>query len=91
MLYALRQKIGVAAFDRLEREWVQRYRDGVASTADFIEFAAKVSGRRDVEPFLRDWLYGTKTPPMPGHPDWTVNPPGSPQAKAAPQRARHRP
>ena len=28
----------------------------------------------DVTPFLRDWLYGTKTPPMPGHPDWTVEP-----------------
>jgi len=24
--------------------------------------------------FLRDWLYGTKTPRMPGHPDWTVTP-----------------
>ena len=28
-------------------------------------------------PFLRDWVYGTKTPPMPGHPDWTTNPPGT--------------
>ena len=45
-----------------------------ASTRDFIELAAKVSGRRSVKPFLREWLYGTKTPPMPGHPDWTVNP-----------------
>ncbi|MDR6977939.1 hypothetical protein J2X68_004663 [Streptomyces sp. 3330] len=24
--------------------------------------------------FLRDWLYGTTTPRMPGHPDWTVTP-----------------
>ncbi|MFE8945871.1 hypothetical protein [Streptomyces sp. NPDC007856] len=23
---------------------------------------------------LGDWLYGTKTPRMPGHPDWTVTP-----------------
>jgi aminopeptidase N len=74
VLYALRQKIGAAAFDRVQRAWVRRYRDRVASTRDFIELAAKVSGRRSVKPFLREWLYGTKTPPMPGHPDWTVNP-----------------
>ena len=62
------------------------------STDDFIALAAQVSGRRDVTPFLRDWVYGTKTPPMPGHPDWTVNPPGSSaQGKSAPARGRHRP
>jgi hypothetical protein len=30
--------------------------------------------RRDLRPFLEDWVYGTETPPMPGHPDLTVNP-----------------
>ena len=73
VLYALRQKIGNAKFARLEREWVSRYRDGVASTDDFIALASKVSGR-DLRSFLRAWVYGTKTPPMPGHPDWTVDP-----------------
>ncbi|HET7831076.1 MAG TPA: hypothetical protein VFL03_16100 [Candidatus Limnocylindrales bacterium] len=29
-----------------------------------------------VIPFLGDWVYGEKTPPMPGHPDWTVTPAG---------------
>jgi hypothetical protein len=24
--------------------------------------------------FLNAWIYGTTTPPMPGHPDWTVEP-----------------
>jgi hypothetical protein len=23
---------------------------------------------------LRSWLYGTTTPPMPGHPNWKVTP-----------------
>ncbi|MFB9460251.1 M1 family metallopeptidase [Streptomyces antimycoticus] len=69
VLYALRQRIGRTAFDRLEREWVLRHRDGVASTADFIRLASQVAGR-DLSGFLRPWLYGKKTPPMPGHADW---------------------
>ena len=73
VLYALRQKIGEAAFERVERAWVSRYRDDVAGTDDFIALAAQVS-RRNVTGFLRDWLYGETTPRMPGHPDWTVDP-----------------
>ncbi len=90
VLYALRQKVGNAAFNRIERAYVDRFRDRSVGTDDFIELAAQVSGRRDVVPFLRDWVYGTKTPPMPGHPDWTTNPPCTAQAKAAPPRARRR-
>jgi aminopeptidase N len=77
VLYALRQKIGEAAFEQVQRTWVQRYRDSVASTDDFIALATEISGDPSVTPFLRGWLYGQKTPPMPGHPDWTVNPVGS--------------
>jgi aminopeptidase N len=73
VLYALRQEIGARAFERLEREWVRRYRDDVASTADFIALASRVA-RRDLSGFLGAWLYGETTPPMPGHPDWTVDP-----------------
>jgi aminopeptidase N len=73
VLYALRQKIGARAFERLEREWVRRYRYESVRTAEFIALASRVA-HRDVSGFLRDWLYGTTTPPMPGHPDWTVNP-----------------
>jgi aminopeptidase N len=73
VLYALRQKIGATAFDKLERTWVQRYSGQSASTDDFIALASSVSGQ-NLTAFLRDWLYGTKTPAMPGHPDWTVNP-----------------
>jgi aminopeptidase N len=73
VLYALRQKIGKSAFERVERAWVHRYEGKSASTDDFIALAARVSHRR-VTGFLRDWLYGDTTPPMPGHPDWTADP-----------------
>jgi aminopeptidase N len=78
VLYALRQEIGVQAFDALERAWVTTYEDGVASTADFIALASKVAGR-DVGPFLHAWLYDETTPAMPGHPDWTVDPVTAPE------------
>lgn len=73
VLYALRQVIGDRAFRKLEREWAQRYEGESVGTQDFIRLASKVS-HRDLGPFLRDWLYGTETPPMPGHPDWEVLP-----------------
>jgi aminopeptidase N len=73
VLYALRQKIGKAKFELLERAWVSKYKGKSPSTYDFIALASKVSGR-DLRPFLTAWLYGTKTPAMPGHPDWTVTP-----------------
>jgi aminopeptidase N len=72
-LYALRQEIGWRAFAELERRWVTQYRGRSASTDDFIALASKVAGR-DLRTFLLAWLYGTRTPPMPGHPDWTVDP-----------------
>jgi aminopeptidase N len=73
VLYALRQQVGDATFRQIERTWVQKYRGRSASTADFIALASQISGQ-DLTTFLGDWLYGTTTPPMPGHPDWTVDP-----------------
>jgi len=72
-LYALRQKVGATTFAAIERHWVRQYRGRSASTDDFIALASRVS-RRDLRPFLVAWLYGKTTPPMPGHPDWTVDP-----------------
>ncbi|MEV6838014.1 M1 family metallopeptidase [Streptomyces sp. NPDC051133] len=69
ILYALRQEIGRPAFERLERIWVRDHRDSTATTADFVQLASMVSGR-DLTGFFQGWLYGEKTPPMPGHPDW---------------------
>ncbi|MFC8453760.1 M1 family metallopeptidase [Kitasatospora sp. NPDC057223] len=73
VLFALREKVGAAAFERIERAFLERYRYGSASTRDFIATASEVSGQ-DLDAFLNDWLYGTRTPPMPGHPDWTPAP-----------------
>ena len=73
VLYALRQEIGHDAFERLERAWVRRFRGESAGTEDFIALASRVAGT-DLSGFLGAWLYGTETPPMPGHPDWTVLP-----------------
>jgi aminopeptidase N len=72
-LYALRQRIGTAKFEQLERAWVHKYAGSTAGTPDFIALASKISGH-DQRRFLTDWLFGTTTPPMPGHPDWTVDP-----------------
>jgi aminopeptidase N len=73
VLFALRQVVGDPTFRAIERGWVQRYKGESASTEDFIAFAGRVS-HRDLTAFLRDWLYGTTVPPMPGHPDWVADP-----------------
>ncbi|GAA0674580.1 M1 family metallopeptidase [Kitasatospora atroaurantiaca] len=73
VLYALREKVGGPTFDRIEQSFLQRYRDSTADTHDFIGTASAVAGQ-DLGGFLTDWLYGTKTPPMPNHPDWKVTP-----------------
>jgi aminopeptidase N len=86
VLYALRQKVGNAAFLRIERAYPDRFKDRSVTTDDFIALAAEISGRRDVVPFLREWVYGAKTPPMPGHPDWTVNDPATQRTLTTPNR-----
>ncbi|MET9482598.1 M1 family metallopeptidase [Streptomyces sp. NPDC006638] len=97
VLYALRQEIGASAFQRLERLWVRQHRDATAGTADFTALASEVAGR-DLSGFFRVWLYGKKTPPMPGHPDWRAgtapaNRPGGRDTApgAAPDTAREQP
>ncbi|MEU0157549.1 M1 family metallopeptidase [Streptomyces sp. NPDC006261] len=76
VLYALRQEIGAAAFDRLQRAWVRIHRNGTATTADFTRLASGIAGR-DLTAFFEDWLYGKKTPAMPGHPDWRAAEPAA--------------
>ena len=74
VLYALQQKVragGVRA--ARTRVGPSRGRASRGSTDDFIAFASASTGQ-DLGGFLRAWLYGTTTPPMPGHPDWTVEP-----------------
>ncbi|MEU8974203.1 M1 family metallopeptidase [Streptomyces monashensis] len=82
VLYALRQEIGRPAFERLERVWVRAHRDSTATTADFVQLASTISGR-DLSGFFKAWLYGAKTPPMPGHPDWKQQAPAKDQQAPA--------
>jgi len=85
VLYALRQQVGDAAFQQIERTWVARYKNRSPSTEDFIALASEVSGQ-DLSAFLHAWLFGQATPPMPGHPDWTPRPaPTAPLARLAPE------
>ncbi|MER6079606.1 M1 family aminopeptidase [Streptomyces sp. NPDC001833] len=73
VLYAFRELVGEDAFHTVERTFLDRFRCRSVSTADYIAVASEVTGQ-DQSGFLRDWLYGTTTPRMPGHPDWTVTP-----------------
>ncbi|KUO03545.1 zinc metalloprotease [Streptomyces caeruleatus] len=82
VLYALRQEIGAPAFERLERAWVQRYKDRSATTADFVALAEDISGRH-LDGFMHAWLYGEKTPPMPGKPEWKPADPTKPAGQTA--------
>lgn len=82
VLYALRQFVGEDTFGAIERTFLDRYRGASATTENYISVASEVAGQ-DLSGFLRDWLYGTTTPRMPGHPDWTVTPVST--ARLAPQ------
>ncbi|MFF5900077.1 M1 family metallopeptidase [Streptomyces argenteolus] len=86
VLYALRQEIGQAAFDRLERTWVRVHRDSSATTRQFTALASRIAGR-DLTAFFDGWLYGTKTPPMPGHPEWRSGATRTSKAPQSPARA----
>jgi aminopeptidase N len=72
VVYALHEQVGEETFRRIVGAYFDRYRDGSATSADFIAVAAEVGGPA-LTGFLNDWLYGPKTPPMPGHPDWVAN------------------
>ncbi|MPV35670.1 M1 family peptidase [Georgenia subflava] len=61
-LHALRGEIGDEAFRALAREWVERYDDRTASTADFEALAEEISGQ-DLTQFFTVWLH-TPTKPV---------------------------
>ncbi|MFI5890637.1 M1 family aminopeptidase [Actinoplanes sp. NPDC051513] len=60
-VYALRLKIGDAAFGKLLTTWTSEHRDGNVDTADLITLAETISGQ-DLDTFFRAWLYGKKAP-----------------------------
>src|SRR4051812_28411028 len=76
--------------EALQLEHLRRPRRGAVRAAAGDRGACRTSSRwrrssatAPCAGFLNDWLYSTRPPPMPGHPDWTVTPVGAP----APLRA----
>jgi aminopeptidase N len=63
-LHALRLEVGDGEFFRILRGYYGRYRDGNATTADFIAVAEETSGR-DLAGFFQAWLYGYPLPDIP--------------------------
>lgn len=64
-LEALRRTVGDRAFWQTIRRWYQTYRNGNATSGDFINLAASIGGRQ-ARPLLHAWLYEEPVPPMPG-------------------------
>ena len=60
-LYALRTKIGDAAFLAGARRWVARYDDGTARTADFEALFERVSGQ-NLDDFFDVWVHTPEKP-----------------------------
>ncbi|MEV6681689.1 M1 family metallopeptidase [Streptomyces erythrochromogenes] len=85
-LYALREKVGETAFRRIEHTFLETYKDKSATTDDYIAVANRVAPGQGVKAFLNAWLKGTKTPPMPHHPDWKVTSPGEKESQDAQTR-----
>lgn len=63
-LHALRLTLGDEVFFNFVTEWAARYRDGNATTADFIALAAEISGQ-DLSDFFNGWIYQDALPPIP--------------------------
>jgi aminopeptidase N len=60
-LQALREKIGDAKFFALLKTWTATYKDGNATTTQFIALAEQTSGR-DLDAFFQIWLYTAGKP-----------------------------
>ncbi len=64
-LHALRLEVGDDAFFEILRTWADTYADDNASTDDFLDLAADVSGNEDVGAVLEPWLDGSPLPDLP--------------------------
>ncbi|MGD0173149.1 MAG: M1 family metallopeptidase [Anaerolineales bacterium] len=63
-LHALRRKVGDTAFFKILRDYYDRYRNGNATTADFIAVADDTSGK-NLSDFFHEWLYSVPLPDIP--------------------------
>jgi aminopeptidase N len=63
-LHALRLEVGDETFFKILKTYFERYKNGNASTADFIAVAEEVSGKKLTE-FFNGWLYNKEIPAIP--------------------------
>ncbi len=63
-LHALRLEVGDQAFFEILKTYFALYKNGSASTEDFIAIAEKVSGQ-ELGEFFDTWLYSETIPPIP--------------------------
>ena len=64
-LHALRLEVGDARFFEILRTYVDRFRGGTATTADFVAVAAEVVGAPAVGALLDSWLFDDDIPEFP--------------------------
>lgn len=69
-LHALRQQVGDEPFFRILRTYASRFRDGNATTGDFVALAEDISGQ-DLARFFERWLYAERVPFVSG---WGAEP-----------------
>ncbi|WP_328652160.1 M1 family metallopeptidase [Micromonospora sp. NBC_00330] len=63
-LHALRVAVGDKAFFEIVKTWAAEKRDGIATTAEFVAVAERISGKQ-LDAIFDAWLYGTKKPDLP--------------------------
>lgn len=63
-LHALRERVGDEVFFRILQRYYADFRDGNATTADFVAITSGVSGE-DLQEFFDAWLYATDVPDIP--------------------------
>ncbi|MGY4683854.1 M1 family metallopeptidase [Micromonospora aurantiaca (nom. illeg.)] len=63
-VHALRRAVGDEAFYRVLRGWLAQHRDGNVTTADFVGYAERTSGR-PLRALLDAWLVGGTPPGLP--------------------------
>ncbi|MCO1615541.1 M1 family metallopeptidase [Micromonospora sp. CPM1] len=63
-VHALRRAVGDETFHRVLRGWLAQHRDGNVTTADFVGYAERTSGR-PLRALLDAWLVGGTPPGLP--------------------------
>ncbi|WP_204942020.1 M1 family metallopeptidase [Micromonospora luteifusca] len=63
-LHALRVAVGDKAFFEIVKTWAAEKRNGTATTAEFVAFAERISGKQ-LDALFDAWLYGTRKPSTP--------------------------